>query len=196
MTVEGKPDASGVKPEASGEGEGDKVSIETYKRTLAQRKADKARADALAEENAALKAEKETAEAQRMADEKRFKDLYETEKKKREASDARINEMTQAQITNAKKSALSKELGGVKSEYLVFADLASIQMGDDGEADPESVKEAANKFRAKHPELLPAKSGGTLPNNAPKDHTPKPPKLLSEMTAAELKAVIDRRGTN
>ncbi len=182
---------------ASGEGgTGDSVSVESYKRLLAQRKADKARARALEEENNTLKAEREASEASKLQEANQFKELYEKEKKKRETAEGALSEMSTRQVTNAKKDALNKALGGVsKSEYLGFADLSTVQMNDDGTVDPESLNAVANKFRESYPELLPNRSASKLPNTAGKDYTPPAPKKLEDMTPQELREAYQKHNT-
>lgn len=165
------------------------VSVEAHKRLLAQRKADRDKARALEEERNTLKAQLEAKDAETLAEQSRYKELYEAEKKKREESDGKLADMSRAQVESAKKAALREALGISKQEYLKFADLSSIQMNDDGTPDSDSLKAVANKFRESYPELLPVKASGTLPNNAPGNGgAPKPPKSYAEMSAEELRA--------
>lgn len=166
------------------------VSVETYKRVLKQRKADREKAKALEEENNALKAERETAENAKLAEANEYKKLYETEKKKREETESKLSEMSNKQVTDAKTKALSEALGGLKkSEYLKFADLSQIQMNDDGTVEGDSLATVVTVFRTNYPELVPIKGKDTLPNMAPKGYIPPPVKPLSEMTQEELRNV-------
>lgn len=183
---------SNVEPIAGSDSEvseNSSVSADSYKKLLDQRKKDQARARQAEQELTELKAKAEADEAARLVEQNRYKELYEAEKKKREDTESRISQMTQSQITSAKRAELDRQLGGVKkAEYLSFADLNAIQMNEDGTVEAESVKAVANKFRETHPDLLPTKTGATLPNGAPADHKPKLTKPLSQMTTAELRA--------
>lgn len=66
----------------------------------------------------------------------------------------------------AKRTALKLELGDVRDEYLMHANLNAITINEDGSINKESVHEVANDFRTNHASLLPQKaaSGST---NAP-----------------------------
>ncbi len=155
---------------------------------LDQRKADRDKARDLQTRLDAVQAEREEADRTRLAEQARFKELYETEKKKASDLDARIKEMTQGQIEARKREAIKAELGGVrKDDYLKFADLSAVQVNDDGSVDTESVRAAANKFREAYPELVTGKAGSKLPNEAGSGYTPPKLKPLSEMSPAELR---------
>jgi hypothetical protein len=189
MTVKGGTEngqgASGANDDAD-----DKVSYETYKKVLDQRKADRDKARELQEQLDALKAEKESAEAARLSEQKRFEELYQKEKTKAEQLAGQIKDMTTQQVERAKTSALKDALGVSKAEYLKFADLSLITLTEDGTPDPESVKAAANKFRESYPELIPAKSGSKIPGEAPKDGGLPKPKDPMQMSQAELRAAL------
>lgn len=190
----GNTGASGVTPPASGETEQNEVvSPETHKRLLAQRKADQERARRAEEELTTLRAEKEAATAAQLAEQKRFEELYTSEKAKREAAEQRATELTQKQIDAAKQSALVRELGGVKKdEFLRFADVASIRVNEDGSVDPDSLREVATKFRQSYPELLNGKPAAGMGNVAAADPTPPKDKPLHEMTTQELRAMWEK----
>jgi hypothetical protein len=189
MTVENKSGSAADGAGSAGDGESGtgSVSREAYQRVLDQRKADRDRAKAAEEKATQLQAEKDAAEAEKLAQANEYKKLFEAEKKKREEVEGRMSQMTQAQVTRAKTDALKAELGISKTEYLNFADLAAVQMNDDGTVEPESIKTVANKFRESYPDLLPSRSGGRLPQNAPAGTQPKLQKKISEMNPAELR---------
>ena len=191
----GNNGASGVTPPASGETEQqpEVVSPETHKRLLAQRKADQERARRAEEELAQLRAEKEARDAEQLAAQKRYEELYNSEKAKREAAEKANSEMTQKQVEASKRAALTKELGGLKKdEFLSFADLKSIRMNDDGSVDTDSVRDVATKFRQAYPELLAGKAAPGMGNVAPADPNPPKEKPLAEMSTAELRALWEK----
>ncbi len=192
-------DAGSVKDPAGSvgtDGADDRVAYSTYKQLLDQRKADQARATAIQAELDRLKSDAESAEAVRLTEQNRFKELYESEKAKREASEGQVKETNAKIAAQRKRDALKAELGGVrKDEYLSFADLASIQLQDDGSVDSDSVKQAANKFREAHPELITPKPGSKLPNDAAAGYTPPAGKPLDKMTPEELRALYVAHNT-
>ena len=196
MKVDKSNGASGTENDvASGDDEGEEnqngVSVDSYKRLLAQRKADRAKARDLETQLAQVQAEREQAEADRLAEQNKYKELYEKSEKSKKELETRLSDMTQSQITKEKKAALDKALGGIKkSEYLGFADLASIQMNDDGTVDMDSVATVANKFRESYPELVPTKTAGKLPYEAPREGAPKTERKLSELSPKELAKLL------
>jgi hypothetical protein len=149
-------------------GSTDKVDYETYKRTVSREKALKAQlaeAQAKAKEFDDWKAQQEE---QKMMEEKKYKELLtkrdEEIKKEREARSNLQNQM----VSSLKRQALERELGGVKRpEYLSFADLASIELGEDGQIVIESLKSVADAFRNTHADLIKG-SSDALPSGAPK----------------------------
>jgi hypothetical protein len=180
---------AGSDDKAKTEGE-DLVAFDTYKKVLDQHKASQAKAREAAAQLEALKAEKDEADKARMAEQAKFKELWEAAEKKAQALDGQIKQMTASQIEAKKREALKSELGGVrKDDYLKFADLSSVHLGEDGSVDIESVKATANKFREAYPELVSPKSGvKPLPGEAAAGYQPPKPKSLAEMTSAELAA--------
>ncbi len=169
----------------------DSVSLESHKRLLAQRKADRARARDLEAQLAQVQADKEQAEADRLAEENKYKDLYEKSEKSKKELETKLSEMTTTHVTREKKAALDKALGGIKkSEYLGFADLNSIEMNDDGTVDMESVATVANKFRESYPELVPTKQTGKIPSDAARDVAPKQPRKLAELSVKEMAKLL------
>jgi type II secretory pathway pseudopilin PulG len=189
MTVNGGTE-NGKSASGANDEQDDKVSYETYKKVLDQRKADRDKARELQEQLDAVKAERESAEAARLAEQKRYEELYNAEKSKVEKLSGQIKEMTTQQVERAKKSALKEALGVSKEEYLKFADLDAIQLLEDGTPDPETLKSAANKFRETYPELIPAKSGSKIPNDAAKDGGLPKPKDPMQMSQEELRVAL------
>jgi hypothetical protein len=167
------------------------VEYETYRRVLDQRKADQSRARELQAELDRIKAEREEAEAAKLAEQKRFEELYASERKKSEDLTARIKQAETQSALDRKRAAIKTALGGVrKDEYLSFADLDSIVILENGQLDPDTVKAAANKFREAHPELVASKETSRLPNDSATGFQPPKGKPLHEHSMAELGAML------
>jgi hypothetical protein len=165
------------------------VSYETYQKAIDQRKADQKKARDLQATLDAMNAEKNAADEQRLADTKKFEELYNKEKTERAKLQETLQSMTARQVENAKRDAVKAALGGVKKDdYLKFLDLSVVQLNDDGTADAESVKAAANKFRESYPELVAGKSGAKMANEAGGSIQPPPGRKLTEMPEADLRA--------
>ena len=167
------------------------VEYETYKRVLDQRKADQSKARELQAELDLIKAERENAEAAKLAEQKRFEELYASERKKSEDLTSRIKQAETQAATEKKRAAIKSSLGGVrKDEYLSFADLDSIVILENGQLDTDTVKAAANKFREAHPELVASKETSRLPNDSAIGFQPPKGKPLHELSMAELGAML------
>ena len=112
---------------------------------------------------ARLKAEEEA----KLKEQENWQQLYEREKAEREEAE-RIRSQERNQYLKAVKlSALKSELGGtVKDEYLQFADVESIELGEDGTLSSESVRHVANKFRHEHPSLVVRKDEANITNRS------------------------------
>ena len=136
-----------------------------------------------------MKAKQAEADEKALADQKKFEELYTKEKGERAKLQETVQAMTQRQVENAKREAIKAALGGVrKDDYMKFFDLSAVQLNEDGSADPESVKVAANKFREAYPELVAAKQSTKMANEAGTSHSGGQPKPLSQMSEAELRA--------
>lgn len=144
------------------------VSYETHKKLLSQRKADQAKAKDLEEKYNALLAEKQANEEQALAEQGKFKEMFEKERQQSQILQDQMREAANRELKFKKEIALKSMLGTLKKDdYLVFADINAIQLSDDGQIDIESVKEVAEKFQNDHPHLL-LQESASLPNGAPK----------------------------
>lgn len=167
------------------------VSYDSHKKLLDQHKASRQKARDLQAALDAANADKVAAEEKRLADEKKFEDLYNKEKVERSKLQETVQNMTSRQVETGKRDAIKSALGGIrKDDYAKFFDLSIVQLNDDGSADAESVKAAANKFRENYPELVGGKPGAKMAQDA--GGTPKvaPPKPLIERTPEELRQML------
>ncbi len=164
------------------------VSYKTYQEVLTQRKADQKKARDLQAQLDAATADKAATEEARLAEQKQFETLYQKEKVEREKLATQLAQMSARQVESAKVAAVKAALGGVrKDDYTKFFDLDAVQLNDDGTADAESVKQAANKFRQNYPELVATASKGRMANEAGRGIDPGPPKPLTELSNMELR---------
>jgi len=126
-------------------------------------------------------------EEQKLKDEQKYQELYEREKNERTKAEQARESERQLYLRAVKLSALKAELGNIKDQYLMHADIDSIEVKEDGTLSSESVHSVVNKFREEHPALIPQQSSGNITNyasptsfnSAPKD------KSLSEMSYEE-----------
>lgn len=164
------------------------VSYESHRKLLDQRKADQLKLKTLQDQISAISQERETHQNSSLEEQKKFKDLWENERKKNAALADQFNGLTKSVSESKKRAALSRELGTVKKdEYLRFADFDSIVVGEDGEVDLDSVKDVATRFKRDHSDLLAAAPGKILPSGAPRSPSMignKPD--ISKMSMAEL----------
>jgi hypothetical protein len=111
-----------------------------------------------AKEAAAARAEYEAKlkqlEEEKMREQNQFKELYERTKQEAELEKQKAQRDREAWLSSVKKSALKNELGKIRDEYLVHADLNGIEFNDDGTLSSESVLRVANKFRQEHGSLV------------------------------------------
>jgi SMC interacting uncharacterized protein involved in chromosome segregation len=151
-----------------------------------------------AKEAAAAKSEYEAKlkqlEEEKLQEQNRFKELYEREKQEREALEKKSRDKDQAYLTAVKKSALKSELGGkVKDLYLNHANLAGIEISEEGIINQESLLKVANEFRKNHGELIPVETAGDPTSTAsPTDTTVSHPhtKPVGEMDSREFRSAL------
>lgn len=141
-----------------------------------------------------LESKLRSAEETKMAEEKRFEELYERERKAREEAEAGLKQTHQHYIKTVKMTALMKELGDIKPKYLAHADLDSIIVHEDGSLSSESVLEVANKFRQENPELVPNATYGTQTDLAPSSEFTKNQKSpdLENLSPNELRDLLSK----
>lgn len=145
---------------------------------------------------AELEAQTRAAEEAALAEKQQYKELFE----KRDAEFERLKQEREderrAYLEGVKRQALKQELGNIKDEYLVHADLSSIQFSDDGRTiSRESIQDVANSFREKYPELIPVKNvkqptGTAAPTDVSVSGDLKP---LSQMNYEEKRALMNNQ---
>ncbi len=147
---------------------------------------------------AQYEADKKAKEEATLAETQQFQKLWEEEKKRRAELENRLSENEKRFVQNQKKLALKSALGNIKDEYLVFADLESIESLEDGSLNPDSIHKAANDFRAKHPQLIVKNEGSNITGKAPAidSNVPGGQVDLSKMSFEEKAAYLGKLKTN
>lgn len=142
-----------------------------------------------AELEAKLKAEEEA----KLKDQQQWQELYEREKAQRENIENQSRQERESYLRTVKLSALKAELGGgIKDEYLQFADIDSIDITEDGTLSSESVQFVANRFRKDHPTLVGKQSSVNITGNAAAGNVNYQvrEKSVAEMTPQERMAAL------
>jgi hypothetical protein len=150
-----------------------------------------------AKEEAAARAELEVRlkaiEEEKLKEQEQYKELYE----KRNQELEQIKQSAEAEkskyLKSVKMAALKSELGGkVRDQYLIHADIDSIEFNEDGSLNPESVKAIANDFRENHSSLIPSGNSSSITNQAPSSDTPAPTSL-GDLSVAQKMALLNRK---
>ncbi len=144
---------------------------------------------------AQLEADQKAKEEAKLVETQQFQKLYEEEKKRAQELSDRLTAREKQVIADRKKSALKNALGNVNDEYLMFANLESIELSEDGNLNPDSVHKAANDFRAKHPQLLIKNEGSNITGKAPAPdaNVTSGQVDLSKMSMAEKQAILTQK---
>ena len=189
MSADNEQGTSGTeKSQGSAGTQSESVAYETYSRTLTQVKQGKARQRELEEENAALRAEKETEHNAQLEEQNRYKELYEASEAKAADAIKQSQALQEQQLRANKRAAVAQHIGEVTNvEYLNFIDLSKVDMED-----PESVKAEADRFKASHPALLKQAPAQTHTSAAPGNAIPTGNQSYSEMTDAEQDAAFSK----
>lgn len=141
----------------------------------------------ISEYDAKLKAHEEA----KLKEQQKWQELYERAKKEKEQTLQERQREKELYFNAVKKSALKSELGGkIKDVYLNHADIQAIELTENGEINPESLRNVANKFRQDFPELIPASGSSNITGRAPQDTAPKTEKAVSEMTLEEKRDAL------
>lgn len=145
----------------------------------------------ISEYDAKLKAHEE----EKLKEQQKWKELYDRAKKEKEQTLQERQREKELYFNAVKKSALKSELGGkIKDVYLSHANVQAIELTEDGEINPESLRTVANQFRQDFPELIPASGSSNITGRAPQDAAPKTEKTVAEMTLQEKRdALLQRR---
>lgn len=128
-----------------------------------------------------LEAQLKAIEEEKMREQNQWEDLFKRKSEEYEALQNTVSEKEQRYVQTAKKNALKMELGEVRDEYLVHANLNDIALNEDGSINTESLHNVANKFRENHASLLPKNNTNTSTSMpAQSEHEPR------EVTREEL----------
>lgn len=144
-----------------------------------------------------LEAKLKAIEEAKLVEDQKFQELYEREKQAREQAEQDRNKEKDLYIRTVKLSALKGELGGnVKDEYLQFANVDRIEVGEDGTLSSESVRDVANSFRQDHPTLVGKSNDVNITSHAAAadvNHA-QPEKTLDTMSTQEKIALLRSMG--
>lgn len=138
---------------------------------------------------AAAQAEKAALERVQLEQNEEWKTLYEKEKTERENAVVELHSKSKQFIDSSKINAVVQGLGGFKKDdYSKFIDPSNIEVTESGVFDTESLNKEVERIRQTFPELLKASSSPALPNGAPSSVTAPEPKILANMSRADLMA--------
>lgn len=116
---------------------------------------------------AELEAKLQAIEEAKLKEQNQWEELYKREREAREAAEQEKSHVRESYLRSVKLSALKAELGGsIKDEYLSFANIDAIELGEDGSLSSETVVNVANSFRKEHPGLIPTKSQANITGQA------------------------------
>ena len=105
---------------------------------------------------AELEAKQAAIEESALAEKQQYKTLFEKRDAEFQRLQNEVEERDRKYLEAVKKNALKAELGNrIKDEYLVHADISSIQFSEGSTIDRDSLIAVANQFRQNHPELVP-----------------------------------------
>lgn len=135
-------------------------------------------------------------EEQKLMEEQRYKELYEKRTAELEAEKTKAREDQTKYLKSLKMVELKKELGAnVRDEYLVHADISSIEFNEDGSLNKDSLVTVANRFRQEHGTLIPNSGNVNITGHAASNGAVSPPKSIKEMTMAEKIAELNKLKT-
>lgn len=180
-----QPDPSGTSPDPvdSGASE-DKVSYDTYKKILAEKKAAQAKLDEYQKES-------ERREAQKLEEQQKYKELYENAKTETQS----LSEKVQAYETRwqdaIKLTAFHDALGDTKkidSKYSGFIDTSKILVDpESGKIDKVSVQKEVERVTNSYPEIVKSTITSHLPNQSPSSNGTLTPEQWRKLPLAEMK---------
>jgi uncharacterized protein (DUF3084 family) len=126
------------------------VSYETHRKLLGEKKRAQAEREALQAEVAEMRREREERENAQLAEQNKFKELYERSQTRSNELQSQLDGITSQYDTQRKKDAVLAKIGPlVNSTYSSFIDLESVNLED-----ADSIESAAAKFRKEHAQLI------------------------------------------
>jgi hypothetical protein len=131
----------------------DKVAYGTFKKLLDEKKAMQSQFNEMKAEFDRIKAERESAEQQKMIEQNRFKELYEVEQSKAKKAMELLEGHKRDMQENEKKKAVLSKLGLKREEFAKFVEMDRVTMVDD-RVDEASLDAYVSEFKTKFPELV------------------------------------------
>ena len=132
-----------------------------------------------------LEARLKAIEEEKMREQNQWEDLYKKRSEELENLQRENRDKELRYVKTAKKTALRMELGEVRDEYLMHANIDAIQLNEDGSINTESLHAVANDFREKHSALLPKNASSTSTNAQPNSDFE-----AQEITVDEFNAMV------
>lgn len=148
----------------------DHVAYDSYRKVVGQNKRLSERASAAEAELERIRAEQQTAEEQKLAEQNRWKELHEAKVKELEAAKLQLNS-TNKMIEEARKLKALNALAPIRPEFHNTTgtfNLDNIMVNPEtGEVDESSVQREAERVRNVFPAILQTAQGPKLDNKAP-----------------------------
>jgi len=140
------------------ENEKDKVSYETYQRTLKQLKENQNRMKELEEKQKEYEEKLKVEEEIKLKEQQKWKEIAERKEAEIKKEREKIVFLEKKHTNTIKERAFKDALGvEVKSKYLAFVDFDEISIDEKGEVDKITLENAIRTFKEENPELLPQK---------------------------------------
>jgi hypothetical protein len=131
----------------------DKVAYATFKKVLDEKKATQNKLTELQAQLDKFNSEREEQENARLAEQNRWKELYEKEVTKARRAEELAEGVKRQVREQKKKEALMAEIGLKREEFVKFVDFDTIPDADDG-FDVDALKAYAMEFKKNFPELV------------------------------------------
>lgn len=151
-----KEDSDGGAEDTSASGEKDSVSFKSYSKVLSEVKKQKAANAEMQKQLNEIKAQKEADENVKLAEQNKYKELYEKSEKEKTESQKQFSDLSGKLNDTRKLQAFQEVLPGkLKSrEYMVHVKKDAIKFDADGKVDMESVQTEVSRFVKEHGSLL------------------------------------------
>lgn len=148
----------------------DNVSWETHRKLLSEKKKLQESYRSVTERLSALEAEQQEKAKKELAEQNRWKELYEQEKEQASKYQTELQARDQQIESALKLDAFKQALGNkvIDRKYFGFIDTGKILLDpDSGQVDPTSVQREVERVQATYPEIIRAADKKPLPNEYP-----------------------------
>lgn len=146
----------------------EKVSYETYKRVLSEKKKRDEELEKHRIELAEVKRKLKEDEELKLKEKEDYKSLIQIREKELEEARNESKALREEQLQNLKLGSFLKTLGSeVHSKYWGMIDLEQVKLDPDGKIDQMSITQAVENFKKTYPELIINGRGPKLPADAP-----------------------------